>query len=589
MRVAQMLVRRTVILSAAVLIVCAVISVMCLTALYHDRIDSRVSGQVAAAVAAIDKYYARRDVGEMRSVLTTMATNACWVRASFVNLDGQVMWSYPDARKHVGRIQGADDEMSTSWLRGAVSRELQVSSLSGVPFGKMVVQVPVVHDRRALILQVSTVLSGYGVLWLCYALLIWSIAERTLDPVRLLSVDVRSEAERMGLRLGESSMDEVVQIRTWFQAVRDQWCQEKERAVEYERFSSVGKIASQVAHDVRSPLSVLRTLFTSSNLVCHDTALLEAAKRSLRKIEYVLDDVLDTSRARQLTRSSVNFKTLLERVVNHYQDEARSRNVVVRCSVAPEWSVVVDEYKMERVLSNLVLNAVEAHDAPGEVVVAAAVVGQMAVVEVRDDGKGIPRSVMDKLWSHISYGKPHGTGLGLAYCKQVIEAHGGTIEVVSEVGRGTTFTIRIPNRVLETKIGQCVFDQEQPASFTSVAARGQRFLIVDDDPAIRAQLTKLIDDRGGRVVFEAASPEQVVSTPHISDRSVDAAIIDYHYEGSTSDGIDVIHYLKAKGIHRLHLCTGYADDPEVCRRAIAAGACGVMGKPLDEETFLSVV
>ena len=104
----------------------------------------------------------------------------------------------------------------------------------------------------------------------------------------------------------------------------------------------------------------------------------------------------------------------------------------------------VDGAKMRRVVENLVLNAFDAMPDGGELRVEEQVNDGCLVLRVSDTGVGIPSESLGKLFTPFFTTKEGGTGLGLVYCRQVVEAHGGTVSVESEAGRGTSFTVKLP-------------------------------------------------------------------------------------------------------------------------------------------------
>ena len=108
-------------------------------------------------------------------------------------------------------------------------------------------------------------------------------------------------------------------------------------------------------------------------------------------------------------------------------------------------TVSLDHRKMERVVLNLTGNARDAMKGSGKLAIEADLADGRAVLRVRDTGPGLPEEIRDRLFEPFAtHGKEHGTGLGLAICKQFVEAHGGEIEVESQPGEGTTFTIWLP-------------------------------------------------------------------------------------------------------------------------------------------------
>ena len=105
---------------------------------------------------------------------------------------------------------------------------------------------------------------------------------------------------------------------------------------------------------------------------------------------------------------------------------------------------MLDPGKIRRVLDNLVSNAVDAMPRGGGLWVTAERAGDEAVVRVRDSGEGIPDAVMENMFKPFNTSKAGGTGLGLPFCRMAVRAHGGRIDVETELGAGTTFTVSLP-------------------------------------------------------------------------------------------------------------------------------------------------
>jgi len=106
--------------------------------------------------------------------------------------------------------------------------------------------------------------------------------------------------------------------------------------------------------------------------------------------------------------------------------------------------VVMDASMMRRVFSNLITNAIQAMPDGGVLEISSTIDDDTVTVNVKDTGIGIPKENLEKLFQPLFTTKSKGQGLGLAVCKRLVEAHGGTIEVDSVVGKGSTFTIKLP-------------------------------------------------------------------------------------------------------------------------------------------------
>jgi signal transduction histidine kinase len=227
---------------------------------------------------------------------------------------------------------------------------------------------------------------------------------------------------------------------------------------QYERDSVMGVIAKHVAHDMRSPLSVLKMYVEMTNVRAgkDEEDVGAAAERSVKKLLRMADDLVDYSKASILERTRDDFgKLISDTVLAETRRAADANKVSLHYNLGGCSAAEIDHYKLGRVLVNIVHNAIQAMPDEGGAVridTKQSLDGTL-LVTVADNGKGIEPEHLPKIFDNFfTKGKKGGTGLGLAYCKQVVEAHGGTIGVESEVGMGTTFTIRIPGCVRPSNV-----------------------------------------------------------------------------------------------------------------------------------------
>ncbi len=351
------------------------------------------------------------------------------------------------------------------------------------------------------------------------------------------------------------------------------------------------QLGAHVAHDIRSPISVLKAFvqYASETNSPVEEEFVASARRSVERIVSMAGQILDYSKATHISHTSVRIGSLIGCVISDVNASRKSN--IINCAYDDmEASVRLDHGKMERVLVNIIDNALSAVDAEGGTVHIDTRVRDDGHLSLRimDNGRGIEASHMDKVFDqYFTYGKKHGTGLGLAYCKQVVEAHGGTIAVASEVGKGTTFTIHIPNCVVS---GRERDDRVTTrADVVSINVSQKNILIADDDADIRRQWKRIVDAQGGSIICSAGSAEEVQARSDIDYAGIDTAIVDYNYEGYALNGVDLVAYLKGKGVRNVHLCTGFHDDEEIRRRAKEAGADSVIPKPIDEGTVSRMI
>ncbi len=218
--------------------------------------------------------------------------------------------------------------------------------------------------------------------------------------------------------------------------------------LEAQQFAAAGRMASMVGHDLRSPLQSIKN---ASYLIRRQP---ERSDEMLNSIDSSVDRALAMlEELRHQTRETplkVEATDLPGMIVNILKETPVGENIAVDMRLDPTLKVVeVDPLKVRRVLENLVRNALEAMPNGGRLTVETKGEGDYFTVLVTDTGVGIPRERFPNLFRPFYTTKSNGLGLGLAYSQNAAEAHGGTIEVESEVGKGTTFKVRLPNRPIQ--------------------------------------------------------------------------------------------------------------------------------------------
>jgi len=220
---------------------------------------------------------------------------------------------------------------------------------------------------------------------------------------------------------------------------------------EAEKLSTIGSMLSGLLHDLRSPLSVISL---AADLLAQSDDSREK-QQLLRQIEQHMD--LCNHMVENILAFAKGKTTALVRKV--YGDEfmedlrqslglfLKGTSVELHLTAAPVKVLYLDERQWKRVLYNLVKNAVEAMEGKGSIYLDLAIEDEDYVFSVRDEGPGIPEAIRDRLFEpFVTFGKPDGTGLGLAMCKRIVEDHGGAISFTTETGRGSTFVLRLPTK-----------------------------------------------------------------------------------------------------------------------------------------------
>jgi signal transduction histidine kinase len=213
--------------------------------------------------------------------------------------------------------------------------------------------------------------------------------------------------------------------------------------IDAERTVAVSQVASMVGHDLRGPLqSISNAIYLMQRSPERSRELFDTIRGSVQYAVRILDDLSNAARDTPLDAETVDVTEIVRLALG----EAYPRPGVELRAELGEGPLFarVDPVKIRRVLDNLVRNACEAVAGPGVVTVRMRREARRLVLEVQDTGVGIPEEFRPHLFKTFKTTKRRGLGLGLAYCKRAVEAHGGSIEVDSRVGAGTTFTVRIP-------------------------------------------------------------------------------------------------------------------------------------------------
>ncbi len=220
------------------------------------------------------------------------------------------------------------------------------------------------------------------------------------------------------------------------------------------RLSSLGMLAAGIAHEIRNPLVAVKTFLDLLPQRLDDREFLthfrDLSLSELRRVTDLIADLLTLGKSRTAERRSVELLATLEPVIRLMESTAKKRQIdVVVEGDATLPAISADPDQLKQIALNLILNAIESSPAGGRVTVdarAGARLGPSAavVVEVRDQGPGIPPDQLENIFHPFFTTKETGTGLGLALVHQMVVDHGGEIAVDSVPGRGTTFRVTLP-------------------------------------------------------------------------------------------------------------------------------------------------
>jgi PAS domain S-box-containing protein len=372
----------------------------------------------------------------------------------------------------------------------------------------------------------------------------------------------------------------------------------EEETAKTDKLESLGLMAGGIAHDFNN---ILMGILGNLSLLRMD--LLEAGHAQF----HLLDEAVRASRrAKDLTHQLLTFAkggspvkqvTSLGPVVREAVVFAsRGRACRLDLQVPDDlWPAEVDVGQVARVLHNLVINAAQAMPDGGTLAVRAQNVdlpkdsavplpgGPYVRLTLQDTGPGIPPDILGRVFDPYFTTKPGGTGLGLTVAYAVTKKHGGHIDVESDAGRGTTFTIHLP--------ALTSLPAPLPSPATSIPGTGRgRVLVMDDEEVIR-DVVSLTLTRAGYDVTLAPDGEDAVrayTAALAAGQPFDLAILDVTVPGAQG-GCEAMQRLRAlHGDVRALISSGYSTDP-VLAEYVAHGFAGVLPKPYTMEELLAAV
>lgn len=293
---------------------------------------------------------------------------------------------------------------------------------------------------------------------LVVAALAWVVAGGIVAPVRRLVAATRQVGRGdLDVRVQSTEKDEIGELGRAFNEMTADLARISRRVGELHRkeierahqLATVGELASGVAHEIKNPVvGISNGLDLIQRKVEDDQALAPIAdemKRQLRRIESAVRDLLAFARPARPTLVPVEAGNVLERAVRLVQPAAEQAGVRVETRIeAGLEQVRMDEELIRQALVNLMMNAVHATQPGGEVHASARGVAEGVEFRVRDTGRGIPPDALEQIFKPFFTTRHSGTGLGLSISREIVERHGGRVEVESEMGVGSTFAILLP-------------------------------------------------------------------------------------------------------------------------------------------------
>jgi len=245
--------------------------------------------------------------------------------------------------------------------------------------------------------------------------------------------------------------------KRFFQGTLESLAQEKQKLQQElfhkEKLAYIGQLASQVVHEIKNPLTTLKTFWEYYPKKQEDPDFKNKFEhlipQELNRIDNVVSQLLDLAKSKLITKTSVNIIEVLEVTLALLDENLKINNIEIKRKYSKEEIYVEgDKEQLKQVFLNLLLNSIDAMAVGGSVCVdvSAGIEDSNVKIIITDTGCGMSQETLERLFEPFMTTKKNGIGLGMSITKEIIKEHGGSIEVESEIGNGAKFIIKFKEK-----------------------------------------------------------------------------------------------------------------------------------------------
>ncbi|MEO0083499.1 MAG: cache domain-containing protein [candidate division WOR-3 bacterium] len=293
------------------------------------------------------------------------------------------------------------------------------------------------------------------------------LARMILKPLRELVVASKQIAKgNLDYRIKNHGGDEIGELGSAFNFMASSLKERDEQLKEYtrqqimksERLTTLGELAAGVAHEINNPLTgvltYIRLIQKRLDKRCDEDGdfrrYLEKVEKETARCSTIVKNLLDFARQSEPNLKSIDVNLVIKESLDLLEHRLRLQNIELEKKLNAVPQITADFSQLQQVFMNIIINAIEAMEKGGKLTIETKADDKlkMVVVEFTDTGCGIPKDKLTQIFDPFYTTKPKGTGLGLSVVYGIISRHKGEIDVKSEVGKGTTFTIRLPYQQL---------------------------------------------------------------------------------------------------------------------------------------------
>ena len=361
--------------------------------------------------------------------------------------------------------------------------------------------------------------------------------------------------------------------------------------VRSEKMAATGELAAGMAHEIYNPLTAIAgmaeaTLLNPNGGSSRVTETLRAIKSEAERAGAVVRRLLGFAKPAEPQLNSCQLNDVIAEALSMVRYQVDLGRIQAETALDPDLpTIVADHEQLREACANLLLNAVQAMPEGGRLTIETRRAEPHHVqLRISDTGCGIPASHLSRIFDPFFTTKPteHNHGLGLSVTHSIVQRHCGSIDVQSQVGHGSTFTLTLPINLKQTSN-----PHEQPAATVIDLARSMAspsILVVDDDQAVCQMLAQFLLDQGYQVTTAHSGLEALTQAQ--AERP-DLILLDLRMPGM--DGIECLRELKARTPQIPVIVATAMDDETIAGRCLEIGAAEYLIKPVSLEYLKTAI